>query len=119
MIFCHTLGIACILFCHSASTTKFDCMIKYNRKQFSFPYQCNTSYMMPNVRDCMESLLLDASSFEDSADILDFCNEFGYDPYEDKNKVRKIYKACERAYKRLHTLFTDAEIIQLYEETAE
>lgn len=92
--------------------TKFDCMIKYNGKQFSFPYQCNTAYMMPNLTDCMDAILLDANSFAISTDILDFALEYGYDcdTYEDRAKVRKIYKACERAYNRVHALFTDAEI---------
>lgn len=99
--------------------TKFDCMIKYNGKQFSFPYQCNIAHSKPNIKDCMDCLLLDASSYEQSQDILDFANEFGYDMYEDKAKVRKIYNACKKTYNRLNTIFTDVELNELYEEIAE
>ena len=99
--------------------TRFDCMIKYNGKQFSFPYQCNTSHTMPNLKDCMECLLLDASSFENTTDILDFADEFGYDSYLDIAKIRKIYKACEKTYNRLHKMFTVEELVELEEEIAE
>lgn len=67
----------------------------------------------------MECLLLDASSFENTTDILDFAEEFGYDSYLDIAKIRKIYKACERTYNRLHKIFTDAEIEELEKEIAE
>ena len=99
--------------------TNFDCMIKYNGKQFKFPYQCNTAYSMPNAKDCIYAILMDAMSFNDASDILDFANEFGYDLYEDAKKVTKVYKACERAYNSLHRLFTDAELSELEEETDE
>ena len=99
--------------------TRFDCMIKYNGKQFSFPYQCNTTHSMPNLKVCMECLLLDANAFENTTDILDFAEEFGYDSYLDIAKIRKIYKACEKTYNRLHKMFIDAEIEELEKETAE
>lgn len=96
--------------------TRFDCMIKYNGKQFSFPYQCNTTHSTPNLKACMECLLLDASGFENATDILDFADEFGYDSYLDIAKIRKIYKACERTYNRLHKMFTDAELETIQRE---
>ena len=100
--------------------TKFDCMIKYNGRQFSFPYQCNTAHSKPNIKDCIDCLLLDASGYENAIDIFDFANEFGYDMYdEDKTKIRKVYKACERTSKRLHAIFTDAELDELEKEIAE
>ena len=97
--------------------TKFDCMIKYNGKQFKFPYQCNTKYMKPTAKDCIYAVIMDAYSFDSCSDIFDFANEFGYDPYEDAKRVKKIYKACERAYNSLHRLFSDAELYKLEEET--
>ena len=96
--------------------TKFYYTIKYNEKYLSFPYQCNTSYTMPNLKDCLNCLLLDASCWDDYKNLEDFANEFGYDLYEDYKRVNKIFLACKAASKGLHRVFTDAEIEQLYTE---
>ena len=96
--------------------TLFKCKIKVDGLQFTFPFQCNTTYDEPNLEICINALLLDASCYENSDGLLDFCTEFGYD--EDK-KGLKAYKACKKTYKALHRLFTNEELEELYNEINE
>ena len=90
----------------------YKCKIKYMGLSYTFKYQCNASYCEPNLNDCLDSLLLDASAYEESRDIIDFCNEFGYEDI----KGIKVYKACKKTYNAIHRLFTDEEIEKLYDE---
>ena len=92
--------------------TKFDCMIKYNGKQFSFPYQCNY-HMNVNAKDAIYCLFMDAMGYEQNPDIDDFSSEFGYTSIKD---AIRVYKACRRTYNALHRMFTDEELEQLYTE---
>ena len=92
--------------------TKFKCKIKYMGLQYTFNYQCNTSAMYPNLRDCLECVIGDMMAYDNAQDVIDFCNEFGY---EDIKGV-KIYKACKKVSKALHRLFTDAEIDAIMDE---
>lgn len=86
--------------------TKFKCKIKYMGLQYTFDYQCNTTHMHPNLNDCMECIISDMFAYEDALDVIDFCNEFGYED----SKGLKVYKACKKVSKALHRLFTDEEI---------
>lgn len=92
--------------------TKFKCKIKVNGVQWTFDYQCNTNYMYPTLRDCLECVMGDAQAYECAHDVIDFCNEFGY---EDKQGL-KAYKGCKKAYKALHRLFTEEELDCLWSE---
>ena len=92
--------------------TKFKCKIKYEGLQYTFDYQCNTSSMYPNLRDCIECIIGDMMAYDGAVDVIDFCNEFGY---EDINGV-KVYKACKKVSKALHRLFTDAELEAIMNE---
>lgn len=96
--------------------TLFKCMIKYNGKQYSFPYQCNIAHDEPNIDNVMYCLLLDASCYNNSRSIEDFCNELGYDFYEDIEKAKKNYKACKRTYEALNRLFTSDELDTIEDE---
>ena len=98
---------------------KYVCIIKYNGKQYTFDYQCNPIYSKPNLNDCMDSLLLDGFSYSDSKDIIDFANEFGYDIYENKAEVKRIYNACKKTWKALNRLFTEDEISEIEKEVRE
>ena len=96
--------------------TLFKCKIKVDGLQFTFPFQCNTAYDEPNLEMCMNAVLLDASCYENSQGLLDFCSELGFE--EDK-KGLKAYKACKRTYKALHRLFSEEELGELYDEIEE
>lgn len=97
--------------CH----TLYKCKIKYAGLTYTFKYQCNADFDTPNLKSCIDCLLMDASSYEDSTDVIDFCNELGYND----SKGIKAYKACKKTYNALHRLFTDDEIGQLFDEIAE
>ena len=92
--------------------TKFKCKIKVNGVQWTFDYQCNTNYMYPTLKDCMECVLGDMMSYDNARDVIDFCNEFGY---ADAQGL-KAYKGCKKASKALHRLFTDSELDELWDE---
>lgn len=93
--------------------TRFKCKIKVDGLQYTFDYQCNTDYMYPTLEDCMSCILGDMMAYDDARDVIDFCNEFGYED----NAGLKAYKACKKVSKALHRLFTEDELTELFEET--
>ena len=98
--------------------TRFDCAIQYgtNCKPFEFPYQCNADHTTPNIKDCMDCLLLDANTYEEFNCARDMADGLGYDYYEDYKKVDEIWDACERTFEALHEMFTQDELVKLAEE---
>ena len=96
-----------------------------------------------NKMDALNSVLLDASAYEQSRDEKEFLNEFGYDEFDlyesykggmgfsmmydcygkkDVDKLKaglKAYKECERTYDALNRIFTSEELDELHEEFAE
>lgn len=92
---------------------RYACMIKYNGKQYSFDYQCNPNHSLPNVKDCVDSLLLDGFAYDDSKDLFDFADNFGYGI---TRETEKIYNACKKTSRALHRLFTDDELSVLQDE---
>lgn len=79
------------------------------RKRFSFDFW--GSIIDPNAEDgngaisAISCYASDGLAFRNSRNLLDFCNEFGYN--EDSRKAEKIYKACEKADDRLSRVFGD------------
>ena len=95
--------------------TLFKCKIKVDGLQFTFPYQCNTAYTEPNLLDCIFAIITDMDCYDENRDVVDFCNEFGYDAKESI----KAYKACKKTSKALHRLFTDKELDEITNELME
>lgn len=93
--------------------TLFKCKIKVDGLQFTFPFQCNIAHEEPNLELCLSCLLLDASLYEESDNLLDFATIFGI---EDVKEATKAYKACKRTYKALHRLFSEDELAEIYNE---
>ena len=91
---------------------RYDCKIKYNGKQFSFPYQCNYRTNV-TAKDAIYCVLMDAAGYEDFPDIDDFSSEFGYTSI--KGAI-KAFKACRNTYNALNRIFTSEELAQLYTE---
>ena len=60
-----------------------------------------------NVLACLEKY--DVGTFQD------FCNEFGYDEYEERNKTKRIYNLVVRQYENLCRIFTDEQMEMLRE----
>lgn len=98
----------------SYNHVKYDCVIKYKGRQYSFPYFCgrNVDVELKEVMDC---LLLDAFSVEGTY-LTDFMAELGY---TDREEARKAYNACLRTNKAMFRLFTSDEISKLQDEINE
>ena len=97
------------------SHTLFKCKIKVDGLQYTFDYQCNTAYKEPNLMDCMYAIISDMDAYDISRDVVDFCNEYGYEDI----KGIKAYKACKKRSKALHRLFTDEELAQIGDKLTE
>ena len=94
--------------------TIFSCKIGYNKKSYSFEYQCNAKYEMPTIERVMNCLMVDMESYDNSIDVADFANCFGYD--NDLDEARRIYSACEKESKALHRIFTDTELTEINDD---
>lgn len=101
------------------SHTLFKCKIKVDGLQYTFNYQCNVAYNEPNLVDCLSSLIIDMDAYDNSDNFQDFCNNFGYDSFEDLQKAKKAYKACKKTSKALTRLFTRAEFEEINKELEE
>jgi len=79
------------------------------RKRCSFDFW--GSIRDPNAEDgngaigAISCYASDGMAFRSSINLIDFCYNFGYDT--DSRKAEKIYKACEKADKRLSRVFGD------------
>lgn len=49
-------------------------------------------------------VVTDAQCYESTVSFHDFCNEFGYDEYEEEKKARKCYEGCQKALEGLERL---------------
>lgn len=99
----------------SSYHVKYDCIIKYNGKQYSFPYFCGQSAKV-ELKEVLGCLLLDTFSVE-CTDLTDFMAEFDY---TDRKKARKAYNACLRTNKAMYRLFsTKEELDKLVDEIDE
>ena len=93
----------------SKDHVKYDCVIRYNGKDFSFTYQCNPKYSQPTKENCIGSLLSDASCFECSSDFEQFCDDLGYTKISEYKKAQSIYNACGKVANFLSMAFTSEE----------
>ena len=91
---------------------KYNCKISYNGKSFQTTYQCNPQYSdMSKIKfDFIYCLLLDKETYDNARDEEDFAASIGFDYYEDKKEVDRIYKACERASRKLDEMFSQEEL---------
>ena len=92
---------------------KYDCKIEYKGHRYSFEYQCTPNYLKPNLADCLDCLLNDKASYDESRNVFDFMAEFGYD---DVIKGREAYRACKKTSKALDRMFTDEEFDMIYDD---
>lgn len=96
------------------SGNEYSVTLKYNGNSITMKYHDN--YLNEGDRDdFLYALLMDSLAYENCYNLADFMDEFGYG-YEDKDKAKKAYKACERQYNKLHRLFTQEEIDELHNE---
>jgi hypothetical protein len=94
------------------SGNEYKVTLTYGDKSYTFPF--HTNYLdEKNDKEFLSCLFEDAFAYENSLDILDFKDEFGY---EDNKECRRVYLACRDTSKRLHDLFNYQEFDDLYNE---
>ena len=97
---------------NKTSGNEYSVVLRYNGNCITMLYHDN--YLNESGKDeFLYALLMDGLAYENCFNLADFMVEFGY---EDEDKARKVYKACERQCNKLHRLFTVEEIEQLQEE---
>ena len=71
----------------------------------------------PTAADVLESLSLDASSYANAVDVLEFAGEFEYDldTYAGQDRARKVYSACALAHSALETMLGDEGLRALWD----
>lgn len=87
---------------------KYEIKMTHNGKTIYFVYNDNI-YNKGDKNDFLFALLTDAEAYESNTPST-FAWSFGY---EDTNEALRVYDACEINAKKLHTIFTDAEIKEL------
>ena len=96
------------------SGNEYSVVLKYNGNSITMLYHDN--YKNESDKDnFLYALLLDGLAYENCYNLADFMDEFGYD-YDNLDKAKKAYKACERQCEKLYRLFTHEEIEQLQVE---
>ena len=90
--------------------TRFETTLSYNGHSYTFDYQCNEKYSMPNKKDCLECLLSDCSAVEDNT-FHSFCQEFGYEYTE---KAEAIYNSCLETLEAINNLYTREDLDEIY-----
>lgn len=94
------------------SGNEYKVTLTYMDKSYTFPFHTNYRDIKDDRR-FLRCLFDDALSYENSADILDFKDELGY---EDDKECRRVYNACRDISTKLHDLFDDEEFDDLYNE---
>lgn len=85
-------------------------------KDFTVFYSMGSAYTgKPKTSDVIHSLLMDSEAAEESFE--DWCSNFGYD--SDSRKAERTYRACMETAKKMHRLFTEAELAELREAFSE
>ena len=96
------------------SGNEYSVVLKYNGNSITMLFHDN--YRNESGKDdFLYALLMDAMLYEDCPNLADFMGELGYG-YDQREEAEKVYKACERQYKKLNKLFTEEEIKELQNE---
>lgn len=66
------------------------------------------------LKNALECILSDATY--GNGTFSDYCDELGYDEYEDGNKVRRIYNACRDTLDKLLTIMSEDDIYEILEK---
>lgn len=89
--------------------------VYYNGKYCQMTFHDNI-YNKSDKNDFLYSLLMDADAYNNSRDMADFADEYGYD---DIRKCLKAYNGCKSQAEKVKRLFTDEEVEHLWDELQE
>ena len=92
---------------------KYSCKLRRGHKTYTFPFFDSVANWWEDKRPSKYDILACLDTYDYISDIKDFALEFGYDIYD--KETERIYNACMRQSKKLHGLFTDAELEMLAE----
>ena len=99
------------------SHTKFNCELVNKKGAYKFDYQCNTNYTKPSKERLLACVISDSQCYESCivGEDIDNLEEFRlmFD-YENVKELIKAYKGCKKAYEKIHKMFTNEEIEELY-----
>lgn len=103
---------------------KYACLLKRNEVKYSFAFYDSVVNHVNNKRpektEVLFCVLLDASSYNNTACFSDFCAEFGYNEYdentgEENKEAVKVWEACKKAAYAVDDMFTGNEREELYD----
>ena len=88
----------------------YEITLKRNRKSWQFQFCDSVNAYRKDELPTAYDILSCLQKYEIEEDILDFCAEFGYetDTREEREKAKRIHKACLKEYKNVMRLFEDA-----------
>ena len=83
--------------------------VKFSNKGHSFSIPFNNSRSeaenFPNTDLVIHGVFSDACGYADTQNYSEFCEEFGYDEYEDRKFAMKVYNGCRKTYENLVKMF--------------
>ena len=89
-------------------------VIKTKLGQYTFKFWDSIYNTRNNIEPTEYDILACLEKY-DVGTFQDFCNEFGYDEYEEINKTKRIYNLVRRQYENLCRIFTDEQMEMLRE----
>ena len=101
--------------------------LSYNNKNYRFTFYDSINAYKNNEKlnhkDTLYAVLMDMQAYDNAPIYNDFCNEFGYDPYNDdypygtwyNKEAYRAFEGCRKASEHLHEMFTSAELEALQE----
>ena len=89
--------------------------VYYNGKYCQMVFHDNI-YNKSDKNDFIYCLLMDADAYNNSRDLDDFADEFGY---ENIHECTAAYKACKAQAEKVKRLFTEQEVEELRNELEE
>ena len=75
------------------------------KRQVTLPWRQGTAHgtATPTAAEVFNSLIMDATFYEDCETVQAFADELGYDfdTYQEKRRVSKMYTACKQAHEKV------------------
>jgi hypothetical protein len=81
--------------------------LRFGRRRMTIPFYKGFGHhgAEPTTYEVLDSILMDASAYDNARSFEDFASEFGYDA--DSRTAERLYKACGSISKRLRRFLAD------------
>ena len=91
----------------------FKVRLKANGKQMTTEWRQGMAHgdSVPSADEVLNAVVMDAGAYDNSRNLDDFLNEFGYEVNEpsDRVKFEKVYNACRKQAENARRVFGDDE----------